>query len=127
MRTHFILYVADQQKGTAFYSEVLGRPPDLNVPGMTEFRLGDNTVLGLMPEEGAARLFGGRIEHPSLAHRVPRAEVYLVVNDPDAYHARALAAGAREISPMIERDWGHRAAYAVDADGHVLAFAKEIS
>jgi uncharacterized protein len=127
MRTHFILYVADQQRSTAFYSEVLGMPPKLDVPGMTEFRLGDSTVLGLMPEDGAARLFGDRIKHPSLAQAVPRCEVYLVMPDADEFHTRALAAGAHELSPMAARDWGHRAAYSLDADGHILAFAEEIT
>lgn len=126
MRTHFILYVADQGRSTAFYSEVLGMQPDLDVPGMSEFRLGENTVLGLMPEDGAARLFGDRVKHPSTPRSVPRCEVYLVVTDADKYHARALAAGAGELSPMAERDWGHRAAYSLDPDGHVLAFAEEI-
>ncbi len=127
MQTHFILYVADQQRSTAFYSEVLGTEPTLNVPGMSEFQLGDDTVLGLMPEAGAARLFGDRIQHPSVGRSVPRCEVYLLVPAAEEYHARALAAGARELSPMAERDWGHRAAYSLDADGHILAFAEEIT
>jgi hypothetical protein len=40
MKAHFILFVAAQEKSTAFYSSVLGEAPILNVPGMTEFRLG---------------------------------------------------------------------------------------
>jgi hypothetical protein len=39
--------------------------------------------------------------------------------------ARAVAAGAREISGLEPRDWGHDVAYALDADGHVLAFARQ--
>ena len=27
------------------------------------------------------------------------------------------------IRPLAARDWGHTAAYSLDADGHVLAFA----
>lgn len=39
-------------------------------------------------------------------------------------HARALAAGATELSPPAPRDWGHEASYLRDPDGHVLAFAR---
>ena len=123
MKVHFILYVSDQQRSTAFYSDVLGEVPSLNVPGMTEFRLEDSTVLGLMPETGIVNLLGPAILNPTLARGVPRSEVYLVVESPNAFYARAIAAGARELSQLALRDWGHQAAYCLDPDGHVLAFA----
>lgn len=120
---HFILYVADQGRSTAFYAAALGQPPRLDVPGMTEFELAAGAVLGLMPEAGIRRLLGPALPDPSRAAGVPRAELYLVVGDAAACHARALAAGARELSPLSPRDWGHRVAYALDPDGHVVAFA----
>lgn len=91
---------------------------------MTEFEIG-GAVLGLMPEAGIKRLLGDGLPDPGRARGVPRAEIYLVVDDPAAYHARALAAGARELSPLTLRDWGHDVAYSLDRDGHVLAFARE--
>lgn len=123
MKAHFILYVANQKHSATFYSSVLGKTPTLDVPGMTEFSLGNQTVLGLMPVAGIVRLLGGAITHPSLAHGIPRAELYLVVQDPAGFHARAIAAGARELSPLALRDWGHSVAYSLDPDGHILAFA----
>jgi predicted enzyme related to lactoylglutathione lyase len=125
MRVHFILYVADQAKSTAFYAAVLAVEPTLNVPGMTEFSIDSETVIGLMPEAGAVRLFGDKINKPLAAGRSPRAEIYLVVDDASAYHSRAISAGAREISPMERRDWGHKAAYSLDPDGYVIAFAED--
>ncbi len=122
---HFILYVRDQRRSAAFWARVLGRAPRLDVPGMSEFDLGPGCVLGLMPEEGIARLLPALSPSP-LGARAPRAEVYLVVEDPAAQHRRALAAGARELSPLLPRDWGHLAAYSSDPDGHVLAFARAI-
>lgn len=122
--SHFILYVADQARATAFYAAALGLAPRLHVPGMTEFALPGGGVLGLMPEAGIRRLLGAALPDPAAAHGVPRSELYLLVPDAAAAHARALAAGARELSPPAWRDWGHRAAYALDADGHVLAFAE---
>jgi uncharacterized protein len=120
---HFILYVADQSVSTDFYSAALGRRPDLSVPGMTEFRLGQGAVLGLMPYAGARRLLGASVPDPTTAAGVPRAEVYLVVDEPGVYLENAARAGERLLSPLAERDWGHRAGYVTDPDGHVLAFA----
>ena len=122
-RSHFILYVADQEPSRAFWAAVLLKTPSLHVPGMTEFTLGEGVVLGLMPEKGIARLLGGRID-PSLGRGGPRAELYLVVDDALAYHRRALAAGAHELDPLSPRDWGHRVSYVLDPDGHVVAFAE---
>ena len=120
----FVLYVADQEKSTQFYSRVLDRAPDLNVPGMTEFKLNDGSTLGLMPESGIKRLLGDRLPNPADANGIPRAELYLSVPDADSFHQRALAAGAVELSAMELRSWGHHVAYSLDPDGHVLAFCE---
>jgi catechol 2,3-dioxygenase-like lactoylglutathione lyase family enzyme len=124
-RAHLILYVADQAQSAHFYRTVLATAPVLDVPGMTEFACGEGAVLGLMPEAGIRRLLGAALPDPATARGVPRAELYLVVDDPAACHARALAAGARELSPLRPRDWGHTVAYSLDLDGHVLAFARD--
>ena len=126
MTPHFILFVSDPDASRRFYSLVLAAEPILDDPGMTEFRLGQEAVLGLMPEDGICRLLGQSITHPALARGVPRSELYLVVEDAREFHARALAAGAREISPLTARDWDHEVAYSLDPDGHLLAFANPI-
>jgi predicted enzyme related to lactoylglutathione lyase len=123
MKAHFILYVADQRRSAAFYQSVLGEPPTLDVPGMTEFELAQGAVLGLMPEDGIARILGPGVAHPSSARGAPRSELYLVVDDATAVHERAVASGAREVSPPAERDWGDVVGYSLDPDGHVLAVA----
>lgn len=123
MTAHFILYVADQAKSSAFYQAALAQAPRLDVPGMTEFDLQGGAVLGLMPESGIRRLLGAALPDPARARGVPRAELYLLVADPGQAHQRALAAGATELAPLTARDWGHCAAYSLDPDGHVLAFA----
>ena len=125
-KTHFILYVKDQTRSTAFYSQVFGCSPSLNVPGMTEFILSENCVLGLMPVAGIKRLLGNNLPDPALATGVPRSEIYLLVNCPIEYHRRSIQAGAKELSGLADRDWGDRVAYSLDLDGHVLAFAEKI-
>ena len=57
------------------------------------------------------------------AHGIPRAELYLLVQEPCDFHQRAVASGSTELSPLLTRDWGHSVAYSLDPDGHVLAFA----
>ena len=127
MIAHFILYVEDQARSAEFYRRVLGLEPRLDVPGMTEFALGERAVLGLMPETSIRRLLGDALPDPARARGIPRGEVYLVVEEPGACHERALLAGAVELSPLTPRDWGHQAAYCLDPDGHVLAFSAPTS
>ncbi len=121
--SYFILYVADQQRSCAFYTACLAQAPRLDVPGMTEFNLPGGAVLGLMPERGIRNLLGAALPDPAQASGIPRCELYLLVDEPDLWHARSLQAGARELSPLLARNWGHLAAYSLDPDGHVLAFA----
>lgn len=120
---HFIFYVSDQTKSAEFYTLVLGTKPRLNVPGMTEFEISAGSVLGLMPEMGIKKLLGDKIKDPSTANGIPRAELYLVVNNPKDVLQRAILAGATLASPFQERDWGHSAGYVCDPDGHILGFA----
>lgn len=70
------------------------------------------------------RLLGDRLPDPAAAAGIPRAELYLFVSDPARYHARALECGASELSEPAPRGWGDVAAYVLDPDGHVLAFAR---
>lgn len=124
MRAHFILYVQDQSPSSAFYERVFGFQPRLDVPGMSEFELSDDCVLGLMPSSGITRLLGRNLPDPAVAEGVPRAELYLVHPDADQMHQRALEAGGQELSPMLPRDRGDTVGYLLDLDGHVLAFAR---
>lgn len=126
VRIHFILYVKDQLRSTSFFSTLLALEPTLNVPGMTEFELPGGSVLGLMPENGIAKIISGPLPHPSTANGAPRCELYLLENDLVAACDRAQQAGARPIDGAKDRDWGHRVAYFADPDGHVIALACHI-
>lgn len=119
----FILYVADQAKSAAFYRTLLDRAPVLDVPGMTEFELGPGTKLGLMPEQGIARIISGPLPPPAQGSGVPRCELYLTVDDLQEAMQRAVEAGATPVDAAADRDWGHRVAYYADNDGHVIALA----
>lgn len=120
---HFILYVSDQETSTSFYAELLGIEPRLHVPGMTEFGLAPGAVLGLMPAAGIRALLGDVLPDPASAAGIPRAELYLYVDDPQSYYERAVGLGARELGAPAVRAWGDVAGYVLDPDGHVIAFA----
>ena len=124
MKAMVIFYVADQASTKKFYEKVLALKPTLDVPGMTEFSLPDGSKIGFIPNAGIKQLLGEKLPDPAQAAGIPRAEIYLLVDDPVAYHQRALESGAREIQPFQSMDWGDTVAYSLDPDGHVLACAK---
>jgi len=124
--THYeiILYVADQQKSRDFYSAVLQKKPTLDVPGMTEFELSESLKLGLMPEAGIVKILLDKTPHPASGNGIPRCELYILADNIEESFNTALSNGAKEISPVRDRDWGDTVGYVADTDGHVLAFAQ---
>lgn len=124
MVTEFILYVVDQEKSKLFYEKLLALTPSLHVPGMTEFNLSPHCKLGLMPENGIAKILNNKTPHPSSGNGIPRCELYLKVPDAITYFKRGLTLGAKEISPFTQRDWGDKVGYLADFDGHIVAFAE---
>lgn len=124
MKSHIILFVEDQFSARDFYKEVLDLKPILDVPGMTEFLISENTILGLMPRAGIKRLLGDSIGKPQ-EYEFPQSELYLMVEHPQYYADRALRLGASLVSPLLPRDWGHMVLYLKTPDGHLLAFADD--
>ena len=122
----FILYVSDQSKSTEFYRRLLNSEPSLEVPGMTEFELSNSLKLGIMPENGIAKIIEEKTQHPSRGNGIPRCEIYLLVENLNPYYDRAKALNALVVSDTENRDWGHRVCYFSDPDGHIVAIAEEI-
>ena len=120
----FILYVADQTKAKEFYEGLFGVEPSLDVPGMTEFWLSDSVKLGLMPENGIAKIIADNSPHPKEGSGIPRCELYLKVENAKGYLERGIKLGAKEISDLEDRDWGDKVGYIADPDGHIIAFAE---
>lgn len=120
----FILYVANQEKSTAFYQQLLEIKPSLDVPGMTEFELAECVKLGLMPENGIAKILENKAPHPQQGSGIPRCELYLKVENAAAYIQRGIQLGGKAISDLKTRDWGDTVGYIADLDGHIIAFAE---
>jgi len=120
----FILYVADQARSRSFYEQLLLLKPTLDVPGMTEFQLTGSVKLGLMPENGIAKILADKTPHPQTGNGIPRCELYLRVAGAGAFIERGLRLGGKEISELQTRDWGDVVGYISDPDGHIIAFAE---
>ncbi|HEY3261583.1 MAG TPA: VOC family protein [Pseudonocardiaceae bacterium] len=59
----------------------------------------------------------GRLSWPSGA-----GSVYVIVDDPDAHHERAVAAGAEIVLPLKDEDYGSRGYTARDPEGNLWSF-----
>src|ERR1035437_621714 len=99
-----ILYVANQQKSRDFYSAILQMKPGLDVPGMTEFILADNLKLGLMPENGIAKILSDKTPHPKTGNGIPRCELYILTDKIEELQKTAIENGAIEVSKIEDRD-----------------------
>ncbi|MBA4317774.1 MAG: lactoylglutathione lyase [Flavobacterium sp.] len=124
-KAHTILYVQNQELSTLFYRKLLGCQVKLNVPGMTEIELMEDSILGLMPSKGIVKLLDNKIDEPVYIPGQPKAELYFIVSDIGKYIKNAVEAGAFLIDDLKLRDWGHKAVYYKDPDGNIIAFAEE--
>ena len=93
---------------------------------MCEFELPDGSTLGIMPNTSIEKLFGKNFEKQKRRKTLPQTEFYFVVDDALHFHKRALQFGTSEIKEFAEMDWGHKAVYNINHDGHILAFAEMI-
>ncbi len=121
----FILYVSNQEQSKLFYQILFNQEPTLNVPGMTEFTLNDYTKIGLMPNDGIAKIVSPTLPHPENGNGIPRCELYLTIENLEEHFSRLLNAGGLLISPISSRDWGDTVGYLADFDGHVIALASK--
>lgn len=126
-KTHLILYVANQSISTEFYSRLLNQKPILNVPGMTEFNLSENTILGLMPSSGVKKILENKTVVYDSSEKIAKAELYIVVDKIQDYYDRAITLKTILLSEIKERDWGQKVVYFLDPDNYVIAIAENIN
>jgi predicted enzyme related to lactoylglutathione lyase len=100
--SHIIEFVADMDRATKFYRDVVGLPLKFQSPGWTEFDTG-NTVLALHPasENGPA----GKIE------------LGFTVSDLQQFHAEMTGKGVQFPMPLTKQDFGGMLAQFVDSEG----------
>lgn len=65
----------------------------------------------------------GKLQQPlSSADSAVSSSPYVIVNDVDAHHARAVKAGARVVMPLKDEDYGGRGYSCRDPEGYVWSF-----
>lgn len=121
----FILYVSNPEKSKHFYEILFNQKPTLDVPGMTEFTLNGFTKIGLMPNDGIAKIISPTLPNPELGNGIPRCELYLTISDLETNFQNILNHGATLISEISARNWGDTVGYVSDFDGHVIALASK--
>ena len=84
-----------------------------------QLRLGEGMVmLGSVTDSEWGRLIG----QPDELGGVETQSAYLVVDDADAVHARARAAGAEIVIAIRDEDYGGRGFTCRDLEGHIWSF-----
>lgn len=113
------LTYADAPAAIEFLTRAFGFQLRLEVPGEggkvqhSELSLGDAVVFVSSPKPEQGRSAPG--------DTVP-CSVCLAIEDPDAHHARALAAGADIVHPLKDEDYGSRGYMVRDPGGHLWYF-----
>ncbi|MDZ7623128.1 MAG: hypothetical protein U5J96_01590 [Ignavibacteriaceae bacterium] len=79
-----------------------------------------------MPIKSIETLLENRIQVASKTDNKVKAELYLVTDAIDKYLERAKLLEAEILSYAKERDWGHKVAYLLDPDKHIIAIAELI-
>lgn len=126
LSSEFILYVDNQEISSRFYEALFRIKPTLEVPGMTEFTLSETLKIGLMPNNGIAKIITPATIHPEKGNGIPRCELYFYVENLELEYQNAIKTGAKIISGIENRNWGDCVCYFADLDGHIIAFAKKI-
>ena len=119
--TFVVLYVADLPATLAFYQDAFDLPARFVHPNRQYAELDTGTVtLAFTQDElsttALADLPGGY--HPNRPDRLPPGlDLAFATDDVDAAWARAIAAGARVVSPVVVKPWGQRVGYLRDLNG----------
>ena len=120
------LRYCDANAAIAFLCDAFGFEKHLVVPGPgdtvahAQLTFGNGMImLGSHPSEGE---FGQWVQPPQAPDRVNTHSLYVVVNDADAHHARAKAAGATIIRPLTNQDYGGRDYSCRDLEGYIWSF-----
>ena len=116
--TMLTLGVADLEKATKFYKDVLGTPPNTSYDGVTFIELPgtwislyplENLAIDISPEVPVNRSGFSGI---TLAHNVRSKDDVITIIE------RARSAGARAVKEPQETFWGGFSGYFADVDGY---------
>lgn len=123
-----IVYVPDVAASIAFYEAAFGlQSRFVHESGeYGELATGSTTLAFASHALGASNLPGGYVS-ASASERPLGMEIALVTDDVHAAHARALAAGAVEMSVPAHKPWGQIVSYLRTPDGTLVELCTPVA
>ena len=117
LRTTFVLAVPDLKRSAEFYRDVLGF--EIREMGDVGWRVYVRDACRIMAGECPGATPVAQLgDHSYFA--------YLVVDDVDALHGRAEAAGAEIVKALVIEPWGMREFGVRTVDGHRIMFGQDV-
>jgi predicted enzyme related to lactoylglutathione lyase len=105
---------AQIERSRIFYEALLALAADDTVPSRLYFHC-DGVIMALI--DWAVEGRGPFRSTPD--------DLYFATEELDSVHARAQAAGARNLTPIEQRPWGERSFYCLDPDENRLCFVDD--
>jgi predicted lactoylglutathione lyase len=117
------LAIEDRPRSYAFYQEALGltpvgEPDEDGIPEPLQFALAEDVRLMLIPTEGFGWVLG---DQPAAPYGQSECILTVTVDSEqavDAQTAKAIAAGAVQVTAPIRKPWAYLATF-TDPDGHL--------
>ena len=120
-----IVYVPDVAEALAFYGRAFGLPTRFGVPGFGELETG-TTALAFASDETAGGNLGRPFQRADLDQAPANVELALVFDDVEAAHARAVEAGAVELTQPAYKPQGQTVSYVRDPWGTLIEIASPV-
>jgi predicted enzyme related to lactoylglutathione lyase len=105
---------AQIERSRIFYEALLALAADDTVPSRLYFHC-DGVIMALID---------WTVEGRGPFRSTPD-DLYFATEELDSVHARAQAAGARNLTPIEQRPWGERSFYCLDPDDNRLCFVDD--
>lgn len=116
-----ILYVSDVEASLSFFESAFGLARKFLHESGTygELDTGSTTLSFAAHDLGDTNFPGGHV-HADRSAQPLGMEIALVTSDVPAAHAKAIAAGARELSKPVTKPWGQIVSYVRSPDGCLI-------
>jgi PhnB protein len=118
------LTVRDVKAAAEFYAKAFGFAIKMMLPGpggkIMHAQLNHGMSVIMVGPEAVER----GMKAPVTSGQTPPVSLFIYVDDVDATHKRALAAGAKELLPPSEQFFGARTSVVLDNDGHQWMLAQ---
>lgn len=116
-----VLYIDDVARLVDFYREALGIEPRFFDADLGFAELGADARIAIASHKAGHFMMPGAYRKPD-GVEVAGTELAFYATDVQAAYDRAVAAGARGLTPPRKMDWGQTVAYVEDPVGTIIGF-----